>query len=969
MLDTPNIAPGSRVVIRDEEWLVKSMHPISTGGAALRVTGLSELVRDHEAMFLTKLEAIQELKPEDTALVSDDSPQYRRTRLYLESLLRRTPPTDSQIYLGHQAAINPARYQLEPVRLALEALRPRILIADGVGLGKTIEAGMLLAELIKRGRGERILVVAVRSMLAQFQEELWARFAIPLVRLDSVGVQRVRAKIPSNKNPFYYYDRVIVSVDTLKNDAQYRHYLEQTHWDVIIIDECHNVANAGSQRNRLAALLARTCDSLILTSATPHNGRPESFANLMNMLEPTAIADNTDYKAEDIEGLFVRRFKKDIEDEVGDQFSDREVDLVRLDASAAEEAFFDRLAGAKFHTLDRGRSGDELYRVGLLKGFLSSPDACLQTLRGRIRRIEKRLAKLRGEDVAADDMDGEEDLEAYQPAQFQDMDKKQALIADLEADHTILNELSDLAQAVRRENFSKYRCLLELLAKLKVDATPESPRVIIFSERIATLKFLLEHLREALGAGEEAIVQFHAGLPDIEQTGLVESFGKEDSPIRILLASDVASEGVNLHYYCHLMIHFDIPWSLITLEQRNGRIDRYGQHHTPYVYYLLTISQNEAIRGDLRVLERLIEKEQEAHKNIGDAATLLGLHNAQEEEKHIMTGMAEGKDESEIIPDQPVDVMGMLLGGVPQPVSEEDPRAEVPRLYGDDFSFARAAFDELLSDDPDLSAPEYHPERPAFTLLAPEDLRRRCEFIPDEAIPKDWMFSLTTDRDQVKRAIDEARRLERQWPRQQLFWEVHPVMIWLMDRLLVRFGRHEAPLIISNRMAASDSIFLFQGVLSNRRSQPLITDWFGVWVSQARAWKFLDIEEVLELTGFDQGLPNPQQESEKLERIRGNLPKAVSAARQFMEMQRKERGEELGKDLREDMRKLVRWREASLARIGAQENSAVGARAAKLAQERKEIDQLYQQRERWLADTFTTVPTPYIRLAAVFSGN
>ena len=968
MLDTPNIAPGSRVVIRDEEWLVKSTHPISTGGAALRVTGLSELVRDHEAMFLSKLEQIQELKPEETALVVDDSPQYRRTRLYLESLLRRTPPTDSQIYLGHQAAIHHTRYQLEPVRMALEALRPRILIADGVGLGKTIEAGMLLAELIKRGRGERILVVAVRSMLAQFQEELWARFAIPLVRLDSIGLQRVRAKIPSNKNPFYYYDRVIISVDTLKNDAQYRHYLEQTHWDVIVIDECHNVANTGSQRNRLASLLARTCDSLILTSATPHNGRPESFANLMNMLEPTAIADNTDYEAEDIEGLFVRRFKKDIEDEAGDQFSDREVDLVRLDASPAEEAFFDLLAKTKFHTLDRGRSGDELYRVGLLKGFLSSPNACLQTLHGRIRRIEIRLAKLKGEDVA-DDVDDDATLEEYQASLFEDVSKTQALIKDLEADHAALDELSGLAEAVTPEDFSKYQRVLELLAQLGVDASAESPRVIIFSERIATLKFLLEHLREALGAGEETIIQFHAGLPDVEQTRLVESFGKEDSPIRILLASDVASEGVNLHYYCNLMIHFDIPWSLITLEQRNGRIDRYGQHHTPYVYYLLTISGNGAIRGDLRVLERLIEKEQEAHKNIGDAATLLGLHDAQKEEEHIMEGMARGKDVEEIIPDEPVDLMSMLLGQVPQPESEEDLRAEIPCLYEDDFNFARAAFDELMSSDPDLPAPEYHPERPAFTLLAPEDLRRRCEFIPDEAIPRDWLFSLTTDREQVRNAIEAARKLERQWPRVQLFWEVHPVMTWLMDRLLVRFGRHEAPVIISNRMAASDSIFLFQGVLSNRRSQPLITDWFGVWVSLERAWKFLDIEEVLELTGFDQGLPNPQQESAKLERIRGNLTKAVSAARQFMEMQRKERGEELGKDLREDMRKLARWQEASLKRIGAQESSAVGARAAKLAQEREEINKLHEQRKRWLDDTFTTVPIPYIRLAAVFSGN
>ena len=313
--------------------------------------------------------------------------------------------------------------------------------------------------------------------------------------------------------------------------------------------------------------------------------------------------------------------------------------------------------------------------------------------------------------------------------------------------------------------------------------------------------------------------------------------------------------------------------------------------------------------------------------------------------------------------------MAMFFEDVPQPKSEEDPREEIPSLYRDDFDFARGAFDELQSFDENIPAPEFHPQRPAFTFLAPDDLRRRCEFIPDEAVPGDWIFSLTSDRDQVKRAIDEARKLAGQWPKEQLFWEIHPVMNWLMDRLLVRFGRHEAPVIISSHMTETDTIFLFQGVLSNQRSQPLITEWFGIWVSMDRTWKFLPIREVLEITGFENGLPNPQQASEKLVEIQENIPKAVNAAKQFMEIQRKERGEELGDELRTDMRKLVRWRERSLARISAQESSAVGVRASRLAQERDEINKLFEQRESWLKDTFTAVHLPYIRLTAVFSGN
>ncbi len=753
-------APGARLRIRDEEWLVKTALPTNTGGTAVRVVGLSELVRNHEAIFLTELDKIVEVKPEDTKLVGDGSPQYRRSRLYLESLLRRTPPTEDRIYLGDKAAIDYAPFQVQPAHLALQALRPRILIADGVGLGKTIEAGILLSELIKRGRGERILVVAIRSMLAQFQQEIWARFAIPLVRLDSVGLQRVRARIPANKNPFYYFDRVIISIDTLKNDAQYRHYLEQCHWDVIVIDECHNVANAGSERSRLASLLARTCDSLIMTSATPHNGRPESFANLMNMLEPTAIADNTNYTAEDISGLFVRRFKKDIEDQVQGQFSERAVFIKQVAASPAEEAFYDRLAEAKFHTLEHGWENDALYRIGLLKGFLSSPEACLQGIDGRVGRLHTRLEKLEGPpgsgSLAYNDPNDQ------QLALNPKLGKRHILAEDLHSDLETLAELRGLVEKLDHKKFQKYGLLLKLLHELGAVGRLLLPRVIIFSERIATLQFLYDHLKADLGLSDEAIVQFHAGLPDVDQQGIVESFGKEDSPLRILLASDVASEGVNLHFYCHLMIHFDIPWSLITLEQRNGRIDRFGQNTPPQIYYILNISQNEQIQGDLRVLNKLIEKEQEAHKNIGDAATILGLYDAQKEEEKITQQTAQGIPPEQIFavtpPEQ--DWLAMLMGEA-NPAPDANTLGELPRLYKDDLEFARIAFDELAEQSSDLILPEFHPDRPAFTLLAPEDLRRRCEFLPQEAIPDDWEFHLTTDRQMVMKAIADAAQTRR----------------------------------------------------------------------------------------------------------------------------------------------------------------------------------------------------------------
>jgi len=223
----PPLAPGARIVVRDAQWLVRRVDRTSTAGQALKVVGISELVRNKEAVFLTEIEKkVEILDPVDTKLVSDPSPGYQASLLYMESLLRRVPPTDQNLYVGHNAAMDYVPYQFDPAVQSLQQPRQRILIADAVGLGKTLEAGILLCELIRRGKGQRILVVAVKSMLTQFQKELWSRFTIPLVRLDSVGIQRIRSRIPTSHNPFYYYDKSIISIDTLKQDTEYRTYLE-----------------------------------------------------------------------------------------------------------------------------------------------------------------------------------------------------------------------------------------------------------------------------------------------------------------------------------------------------------------------------------------------------------------------------------------------------------------------------------------------------------------------------------------------------------------------------------------------------------------------------------------------------------------------------------------------------------------------------------------------------------------------
>ena len=155
---------------------------------------------------------------------------------------------------------------------------------------------MILAELVRRGRGERILIVTPRHVLEQMQHEMWTRFALPFVRLDSAGIQRVRQKLPATRNPFTYYKRVIISIDTLKSD-RYVASLQKQRWDAVVIDESHNLSNTATLNNRLARLLSRNSEALILASATPHNGRAESFAELIRLLDPSAVPPDGDLPA------------------------------------------------------------------------------------------------------------------------------------------------------------------------------------------------------------------------------------------------------------------------------------------------------------------------------------------------------------------------------------------------------------------------------------------------------------------------------------------------------------------------------------------------------------------------------------------------------------------------------------------------------------------------------------------------
>ena len=165
-------APGARVVIRDAEWLIQSIDKTPTGAKVLQVVGVSDFIKGKSACFIDHLEPdLEVLDPKTTALVTDETSGYVRSLLFIEAHLRQTAPTTPHLYVGNRAAMDVLPFQLDPSLKALKMPRQRILIADSVGLGKTLESGILVTELMRRGKGKRILVVTTKSMLTQFQKE------------------------------------------------------------------------------------------------------------------------------------------------------------------------------------------------------------------------------------------------------------------------------------------------------------------------------------------------------------------------------------------------------------------------------------------------------------------------------------------------------------------------------------------------------------------------------------------------------------------------------------------------------------------------------------------------------------------------------------------------------------------------------------------------------------------------------
>jgi superfamily II DNA or RNA helicase len=721
---------------------------------------------------------------------------------------------------------DPLDYQLSAVHRALDPanVRPRILLADAVGLGKTLEIGMILAELIRRGRGERILVVTPKHVMEQFQQELWTRFAIPLVRLDSVGIQKVRQKLPASRNPFTYFPRVIVSIDTLKS-PKFRAQLRNVKWDAVVIDEIHNATNASTQNNELARTVAPRTDALILASATPHNGNDDSFKEILRLLDPLSVYPDGSIDMQAAQRLIIRRHRNspEVDRIVGDQWAPRkEPRNILVDASPEEDAVARELHDTWVTSTpgESTRKARDLFTWTLVKAYLSSPAALTETIQGRIKR------------------------------------NGTSAPAETEA----LQHLLALSQGVTPDASAKYNALVQYLQEIGVGKGKET-RAVIFSERVATLHWLQENLTKHLKMPKGAVKVMHGGLSDTEQMEIIDEFKRSETPLRILVTGDVASEGVNLHLQCHDLIHYDIPWSLIRIQQRNGRIDRYGQRHEPQITTLLLDPSDANSIGELHVLEKLVEREHTAHQLLGDASSLMGEHSEQREEDAIRE-VLQGKRDfdatvrtaedvasgahtlvTEIEEDAPattfnVDGLFAALSAVAQPTAEPTGAAadssvsdrpiydQLPdTTYPSELSYLQDALNEAFHDAPQNSPIAggidwIEHKDDLVELTPPEDLRRRFDFLPQDYVSsrkvKERLMLATSTRRGAQQLEAARNDRDNSWPKAHFLGPLHPVSAWAADRALSSIPRNEIPAVTAQ---VSRPTVLLLGTLTNTYGQ------------------------------------------------------------------------------------------------------------------------------------------------------
>jgi len=684
---------------------------------------------------------------------------------------------------------------------------------------------------------------------------------------------------------------------------------------------------------------------LILTSATPHNGRKESFANLIRMIEPVAIARSGEYGKEDVAPYYVRRFKQHIEDaDMRAQFQERKVLRHGAQLHAVEEDLLSASQASRFSSMSGGDDRqDHLFAIQLLKSFLSSPAAMLSSVRNRVAVLDERLS----------------------------LDKPKRGLQD---DRAFLVELVAPLERILGEKLdSKYAALTTLLDSMKWKGRSRDERIVIFAERIHTIEYLIERLTEDYGLKEGAVARFDGSLGDTEQQQTIEDFGKEDSKVRLFITSDAGSQGVNLHYYCHRMVNYDIPWSLITLEQRNGRIDRFGQQETPHIHYLVSESANAEIKTDLHIIGKLVEKEEEVHRTLGDAASVMKLYDANQEEHKVEKALLEGNVTHL---DGGFDTAGLFgdEDDITESLEVEDPIDAQVSVYKNEADYYRELLRQLESDgqlpagvvqdklDDGVVEVFHHPE-----------FKRLLRGMPPEAIPaKDQPFRLTLDAEMVEKAIARARKKEGAWADAQILYDLHPLARYFMTKLEARVDRNEALVAEVMTLPYDTAWFVFHGQVANGLGHPVVSEFFVLPVGYSEGnmvERPLSIDAFIERFGLQDDLRNLDIDGEEIATLQALLPDAIDFAQEYhMKGAQAKRAQEFEADLQDYEQRLKDWEDAARHQLRMdfpEEEKVTGFRKYRREQAAEHITSVVEREEKFYDQLLALDQDAHLRVLAV----
>jgi len=551
-----------------------------------------------------------------------------------------------------RSSVIPTNYQLVPVVMALKkSNRVRMMIADDVGLGKTIEAGLIVSELMARNLASRILVVCPRNLREQWREALEYFFHIDARVISSMHRRVLERQLPPGASPWEHYRCLVASIDYVKKDP-IKHQVLEVPWDLVIVDEAHLAAKphlsiSMDRYDFVQELSARTKHLLFLT-ATPHNGYTDSYASLLRMLDGHLVSGsinepliNRDLAKENI----CQRRRKDVENwfkehsEEENPFPQRKQEEVLIDLTNQEEnQVIQALGNYGSKILDSAEGGSHRIQITakwtvmhLHKRGLSSPASIRQSLKNRKGRLIDRVQNAEAEEQTSitleqvkataldEDLgDDETDEEASYRADrnvFGSLESNKAEIAELD-------KLIELAKKITPAKDSKLRKLTGPSGILSqaIAGYFGKAKIIIFTRYKDTLDYLEREIPMRLPESKSdiKIITVYGNLNEAQRKERLADFQRLEKGI--LIATDCISEGINLQHMANQMIHYELPWNPNRLEQRNGRIDRYGQKEK--IVHIKTLVMSDTL--DATILKVLVVKARNIRDEYGFSPPFFG---------------------------------------------------------------------------------------------------------------------------------------------------------------------------------------------------------------------------------------------------------------------------------------------------------------------------------------------------------